>query len=160
MLKKQTQWWKIKNDEKCFSFTLKALFVLKILTVLSWHFGHVEKPLDNVNFKIYDATTWETKQVQYTYCPISRDVNAFRQWNLVSQWNITREIYFLKNLKISHKIWWKNQSQKNQNRAHLWINSLTFFTVCFDCMPSWGLSAGTILAVIACDNRTQSIALF
>ena len=28
---------------------------------------------------------------------------------------------------------------KNQNWAYLWINSLKFYTVCFYCMPSWGL---------------------
>ena len=29
---------------------------------------------------------------------------------------------------------------KNQNCAFLWINSLKFYTVCFCCMSSWGLS--------------------
>ena len=29
---------------------------------------------------------------------------------------------------------------KNQNWAHLWINSLKFYTVCFPWMSSWGLS--------------------
>ena len=29
---------------------------------------------------------------------------------------------------------------KNQNWAYLWINSLKFYTVCFYCMPSRGLS--------------------
>ena len=29
---------------------------------------------------------------------------------------------------------------KNQNWAHHWINSLKFYTVCFYCMTSWGLS--------------------
>ena len=29
---------------------------------------------------------------------------------------------------------------KNQNWAYFWINSLTVHTVCFYCMPSWGLS--------------------
>ena len=28
---------------------------------------------------------------------------------------------------------------KNWNGAFLWINSLRFYTVCFYCMPSWGL---------------------
>ena len=31
-------------------------------------------------------------------------------------------------------------SLKNQNWAYLWINSLRFYTVCYYCMPSWGLS--------------------
>ena len=29
---------------------------------------------------------------------------------------------------------------QNQNWAYLWINNLKFYTVCFYCMPSWGLS--------------------
>ena len=29
---------------------------------------------------------------------------------------------------------------KNQSWAYLWINSLKFYTVCFYCNPSWGLS--------------------
>ena len=29
---------------------------------------------------------------------------------------------------------------KNQNGAYLCFNSLKFYTVCFYCMPSWGLS--------------------
>ena len=28
---------------------------------------------------------------------------------------------------------------KNEDWAHLWINSLKFYTVCIDCMPSWEL---------------------
>ena len=39
-------WKSFKNDEKCFYFTLKALFIIKIFEFLSWHFGHVEKRLD------------------------------------------------------------------------------------------------------------------
>ena len=41
-------------------FTLKALVVLKIFKILSWHFGHVGKRFDlndKVNFKIYDVIT-------------------------------------------------------------------------------------------------------
>ena len=40
-----------------FSFSLKAVFVLKVFKFLSWLFGHAEKGLDHkdeVNFKIYD----------------------------------------------------------------------------------------------------------
>ena len=37
------QWWPFKNDEKCFYFILKALFILKILNFMSWRFGHLEK---------------------------------------------------------------------------------------------------------------------
>ena len=46
-----------------FYFTLKDLIVLKIFKFFSWHFGHVEKGLDQndkVNFKICDITAWLT----------------------------------------------------------------------------------------------------
>ena len=36
-----------------------------------------------------------------------------------------------------------NPFLKNQNWAYHWINSLKFYTVCFHCMPSWGLSEYT-----------------
>ena len=52
-----------KNDEKCFLFHIKALFVVKICKFLSWLFDHVEKRLDSknkINFKIYDVTAWLT----------------------------------------------------------------------------------------------------
>ena len=51
----------LKIMKKAFCFALKALFVLKIF--LSCLCGHVEKRLDQkdeVNFKIYDVTAWET----------------------------------------------------------------------------------------------------
>lgn len=40
-------------------FMLKGLFLLVILTFLSWHFGNVAKQFDKkttVNFKVYDVT--------------------------------------------------------------------------------------------------------
>ena len=49
--------------KNAFYFILKALFVLKIFKFLSWLFGHVGKRpdwKDEVNFKIYDVTTWLT----------------------------------------------------------------------------------------------------
>ena len=74
--------------KNAFCFTLKAIFVLKIFTFLSWLFGYVEKRLDNnkamVNFKIYDVTDW-IKNNFNTYYPISQEVKAVKQWNLVSQ---------------------------------------------------------------------------
>ena len=48
----------LKMMKDAFNFT-KALFVLKIFQFLSWLFGYVEKRLDEVNFKTYDAT-WKT----------------------------------------------------------------------------------------------------
>ena len=58
-------------------FRSKALFVLKILKLLSWICGHVPKRLDKinkVNFKFYDVTAWLTNK--YTYCSIPREVEA------------------------------------------------------------------------------------
>ena len=55
--------------KNAFDFTLNALFVIKISKFLSWSFVHVEKRLDykdKVNFKIYDATAWETNN--YNIC--------------------------------------------------------------------------------------------
>ena len=48
----------MKND---FYFMLIALFVLEILTYLSWLSGYIEKWLDKkalVSFKIYDVADW------------------------------------------------------------------------------------------------------
>ena len=55
--------------KKAFYFTLKALFVIKILEVLSWLFGNVEKRLDykaKVNFKIYQFIIVTTNYKAYT----------------------------------------------------------------------------------------------
>ena len=49
--------------KNAFSFTLKALFVFKILKFLSRLVGHVEKELDykdKANSKIYDLKIWKT----------------------------------------------------------------------------------------------------
>ena len=64
-----------------FQFIFKALFVLKIFEFLPWHFGIVEKRLDQkdkFHFKNFDVTTWLTNNynTQYTYCPISQEVKA------------------------------------------------------------------------------------
>ena len=48
-----------------FYFISKDLFIFKIFNFLSWIFGHAERWLDKkgkVDFKIYDVTTWETRQ--------------------------------------------------------------------------------------------------
>ena len=58
-----------------FYFTLKALFVHKILTFLYRLFGHVEKRLDlkdNVNFKIYDVKIWETNNCNIVFTIFKR----------------------------------------------------------------------------------------
>ena len=49
--------------KNAFYFMLKVLFVLEILTFLSWLFGYVEKRVDKkamVIFRIYDFTDWIT----------------------------------------------------------------------------------------------------
>ena len=49
----------LKVMRNVFYFKLKNFFVLEIFTFLSWHFGYVEKRLDQkamVNFKIYVIT--------------------------------------------------------------------------------------------------------
>ena len=40
-----------------------------------------------------------SKQLQYTYCPISHELKANRQWNLLQWYNITRTVTFLKILQ-------------------------------------------------------------
>ena len=53
----------VKNMKKAFYFILKALFVLKILTYLSWLFGYAEKQLAKKatgDFKIYEVTNQTT----------------------------------------------------------------------------------------------------
>ena len=47
--------------KNAFYFMLIALFVLEILTYLSWLSGYIEKWLDKkalVSFKIYDVADW------------------------------------------------------------------------------------------------------
>ena len=58
-----------------FYFTLKALFVLKILKLLSWHIGHLEKRLgykDKVSFKLYDVRAWLVNNWKHILHNISR----------------------------------------------------------------------------------------
>ena len=48
--------------KNAFHFILKAIFVVKIITILFWLFDHVVKRLDEkarVNLKIYDVTDWK-----------------------------------------------------------------------------------------------------
>ena len=65
---------------------LKTFVILEIFTFLSWLFGCVEKLRHKkamVNFKIYNVINWTTKNLN-TYCPISQEVEATRELNLVS----------------------------------------------------------------------------
>ena len=51
-----------------------------------------------------------------------------------------RLTFFLKNrIQNAVNILFPDSFLKKQDWAYLWINSLTFYTVCFYCMPSWGL---------------------
>ena len=77
----------LKMMENAFYFIWNALFVLKIFKFLSWLFVHIAKTgwLErSFNFKICDCHHLVKKQLQYTYCPISKEVKASRNWNLVT----------------------------------------------------------------------------
>ena len=68
--------------ENAFYFTLKALFVLKIFKLSSWHFTHVGKRLDRkdkANFKIYDATTRLTNNCNTYFKKERQSDNKFGQ---------------------------------------------------------------------------------
>ena len=61
--------------KNAFYFTIKALFILKLLKFLSSLFGKVEKRLDlkeKISFKIYDVTAWETNNLNTHTSHISR----------------------------------------------------------------------------------------
>ena len=95
-----------------FYFTLKPLFFLKIFKFLSWLFGHAEKRLDY------------------------KDKVRFKIYDGTAY----EKPFFW---KIIHKMWWRKIPDpflKYKNWAYLWINSLMFYTVCFHCISSWGLS--------------------
>ena len=68
----------LKSDEKCFLFTVTALFFL--IHFCPDFFGHLEKRLDKkakVDFKIHDAISWERNNY-------NTHIKLIRQWNLVS----------------------------------------------------------------------------
>ena len=107
-----------------FYFIVKALFLLKLFTFLSWLFGYAEKRLEmqaNVNFKIYVVTDW-------TYCPISQEVKAVRQCNLVYE-NSCSEY----GEEASPSPFYK----KKQNWVYLRISILKCYKVYFHCMSKW-----------------------
>ena len=76
----------LKKIKNVFYFTLKALFILKIFEFFVLDFGQVEKTA------CVERNLWRhnlvNKQLQYTYWytywPISPEVKATRQWNLVN----------------------------------------------------------------------------
>ena len=107
-----------KNNEECFLFHAISSFCSQNISV----FGHVAKWLDKknkVNFKFYDFTAW-----------LANNCNT-HTWETFSLKNRTQNV--LEKLVPDPFL-------KNKNWAYLWINSWKFYTVCFYCMPSWGLS--------------------
>ena len=87
--------------KNAYYFILKAFFVLKIFKFLSWLSGHAEK---GAWLEILGQfqNLWRQKlinrQLQYTYYPISHEVKATKQLNLVSYLNITRETFLFKSM--------------------------------------------------------------
>ena len=59
--------------------------------------------------------------MQYKLLPISQEVQAIRQWNVVEK--LFPDIFLI-----------------NQNWAYLWGHIVKFYKFCFNCLPSWGLS--------------------
>ena len=105
-----------------------------------WLFGHIEKRLDQknkVNFKIYDVTIWETNNCN-THISQHLGNQAIRQWNLVNQKekNIFLEKWYA---KCSGETIPRPFSKKS--KLSISLDQLPkFFTGCFCCTPSWGLS--------------------
>ena len=63
-------------------FMLKALFVLEVITFLSWLFGYVEKWLDNKTNKLISKfITTQTGQqiIKIHILPISQETNLMTQ---------------------------------------------------------------------------------
>ena len=94
----------LKMMKNIFYIILKALFILKILKFLSWLLGHLKKSclIRKIRWISKFMTSHNTHiYLQYTYCPISHEEKPTRQWNLASEKNITREIFFFKNQKLT-----------------------------------------------------------
>ena len=93
-----------------------------------------------VNFKICDVTIWERNHCTVR---IGQYLGKQRQSdNKIWSFNrIYHEHFFLKNhtQNVVEKLV-PDPFLGNENWAYQWINSLKFLTVCFYCMPSWGLS--------------------
>ena len=82
-------WKPFKNDEKCFLFHLKSSFRSQdtyVFVIAFWSCrknGLIRKIRLTVEF-MASHHNLINKQLQYTYWPISHEVKAIRQWNLVS----------------------------------------------------------------------------
>ena len=125
-----------------FNFTLKFIFILKIFKFMPWLFRLIEKRLDwkaKINSKIYDVTTWLTIAM-YILPNISRNKgnHTMKFSQLIA--HHMRNVFDKNHTKnVVEKIF-PNPFLKKRNWAHLWINSLKFYTVCCYYMLSWGLS--------------------
>ena len=126
-----------KNDEKCFLFHLKALFVVKICKFLSWLFDHVEKRLDSknkINFEIYDVTAWLTNNCNthiYQYLK-SKSNQATKFGQLIECY--TRNIFLGKSYtKYDRKTFPRPFSKKS--KLSIFLDQYLAY-----CMPSWELS--------------------
>ena len=74
----------LKVMKNAFYFILKALFVLKIFKLLSQLFGHVGKTVWLERLQNSWCHNLVSKQLQYTYYPISHKIKVTRQWILVN----------------------------------------------------------------------------
>ena len=122
--------------KNAFYFTSKVFFVLKMFKLLSWLFGHVAKRLgkkDQISFRFYYITAW-LKNNCNTH--ISQYLEKYRQSHndIWSVNRMQREKHFC--WKIIRKMWRRKGSQTFFEKLKL----LKLYTVCFYCMPRWGLS--------------------
>ena len=132
----------LKMMKNAFYFTLKAFFSLTILKFLFWLFGHAWKWLDKkeqVNFRIYDATTWLTIAIQVLPNISRSKCNQTVKFGQLIECNI-RNIFLEKSCTCVVEKLFSDPFIKNHYWAYLWVNSLKYYTVCFGCMPSWRLS--------------------
>ena len=118
-----------------FYFTLKALFVLKVFKFLCWFLGHYKNGLIK---KISLISKLLTSQPGLQTIAIHILPNISRsKGNQTIKFGQLIE-YNMRN--IFHEKLFPDRFLKYPNWAFLWINSLRFYTVCFHCIPSWGLS--------------------
>ena len=126
-----------------FYFTLKALFVLKILKFLSWLFGH---KINGLIRKMRLISKPITSQPGYLTIVIRMLPNISR-----NERNETAKFgelinYSMRNIfleKLSTKCPGETIPDpflKTQNWTYLWIDNLKFCTICFYCLPKWELS--------------------
>ena len=74
--------------------------------------------------------------MQYTCYPISQNIKAIRQWNLVL-YNMGNIFLWKLCTKCGGESIPRPFSKRTQTWAYHWINNLTFYAVCFYCMLKW-----------------------